>query len=128
MKMEISMAKWKKNGWIAFGLASLFAFPVLYGRYQDHQSHELARAVVLDINNPEITTRMIENTLVLEGVTMNEVEKDKAEVIALAYIQGFRLKNLFEKPKLLNLIELKTVVRETASSDSPRGNSKSKKN
>lgn len=75
----------------------------------------IAQKIVMDINNPEITVRAVNDKFILEGSAPDQTEKDRAEAIAQIYVpdvvvtQGEKSGDIksMRKTFVLNLIQVK---------------------
>jgi Flp pilus assembly secretin CpaC len=101
------MKRFKSVLFFSFALALLAGSIWLYGLHEEHRIRGLAQSIANDINDPDVPIRYIQNTIVLEGHVPTEADRSRAENIATAYQTGFSLRNLWQAPKILNLIELR---------------------
>lgn len=79
---------------------------------------KIKQAIANDINNPEITVRAVNDKFILEGVAIDQGEKDRAEAIAQMYVPDM-VKEAGEKDGtivklrktfVLNLIQVKAAA------------------
>lgn len=67
----------------------------------------IAHSIANDLNTPEVTTRSVDNTIILEGVVPDQKLKDQFESIARAYTKSFhQALGTQEEARVLNLIQL----------------------
>lgn len=108
------------KGLITVGLISFLviagrATHLMYGVYETSRLEAQESRIVSDVNHPSIKVRWIEHTLVLEGMVENQGERIRAEQIALAHLSEFRIRNLFQPPKVVNALTLSVADRMPSS-------------
>jgi hypothetical protein len=101
------MRRIKSVLFFSFTLALLAGSVCFYGLHEKHRIRGLAQSIANDINNPDIPVQNIQNMIVLEGHTQTETDRSRSVKIATAYQTSFSLRNLWQAPKILNLIELR---------------------